>query len=529
MRSYQHHLQQLSGHAITATFRKPTFRSSAIFPVIHLPGITTRICYLGYWMIKRSIGQIHSVVTLRTSDGDILYRSNKLIEEPRAYRIEFSELLKKLDLEEHIEFLGSLEVEFFSAHDLVFPYPAVVVNYYGPGFSSVVHTSQRIFNDIEDRSSNLEVMVPEAGFTIYVTDDREPFFTFINGFEQVNEGTVKMLFYNHRQEVLEQELLIPELLPYQTTMIYPSHSLDLLGFLDGMPGTAKITFDVKWVFPRIIAGNYQKSLNAVSVTHTYYDCSGADSDSDYWDEAQTDSGYHGASLMIPLSILDERFTNVHLYPIYSPSEFELDVEIYSSNGTLLAAELQTRHLLSPGGRMEIIELKSICSRLGIVQEQAKGAKLIARPVQGSRLPARIKIGLDYGINAAALPCNICKNMEVWNPRLEQKKRSFHWAPVLADQADSVVWLVNSAPIIQYDKEAEVQLTFYREADTNTLIRHMYIAPNGTEYIRLSEDEELQIFFRGHIGWYTAISANPYLATYYLSESSSGVVGGDHDF
>jgi hypothetical protein len=271
MRHYQQYLQQLSNHTGKITLGKPTFRSSAIFPVFHLPGISTRICYLGYWMIKRSIQQIHSVVTLRSSEGETLYRSNVLIDEPKAYQIEVEDIIKQTGQDEWIEFLGSIEVEFFSAHDLVFPNPAVVVNYYGPSFSSVVHTSQRIFNDDEDRSSHLEIMVPESSFTIYADADREPFFAFINGFEQVNGGKVQMIFYNHKNEILTHEISIHELFPYQITLIHPSNSVDLVAFLEGQAGTATLSFDVKWISPRIVAGNYQHSLNAMSVTHTYDD------------------------------------------------------------------------------------------------------------------------------------------------------------------------------------------------------------------------------------------------------------------
>jgi hypothetical protein len=527
MRSYENHLQQLSGHAAQETLRKPTFRSSAIFPIFHLPGISTRICYLGYWMIKRSIKQIHTVVTLRSSEGEIIYRSSNLIEEPKAYRIEIADLLKQIGLDEWIEFLGSLEVEFFSVHDMVFPYPAVIVNYYGPTFSSVVHTSQRIFNDVEDRSSNLEVMVPESGFTIYANEDREPFFAFINGYEQVNNCKLQMQFINHKKETLFHEIIIAELPAYQISLIHPSNSLDLITFLDGKAGTAKISFDVKWVFPRIIAGNYQHSINALSVTHTYYDCSEATLTSDYWREAEP--GYHAASLMIPVSTRDDCFTNVYLYPIYSPSEFELDVEVYSDQGILLGKAHKTQRIISPSGEIQAIKLKSICRELNIDPNQYLGAKIIASPMKGSKLPTRIKIGLDYGVNQSGLPCNICKNMEVFNPQLEQKKRSFHWAPVLADQEDSMVWLVNGTPIKNYTRAAEIELTFYREQDTLTMYRKLTVAANGVACIRLNEDLELLAFFGGQVGWYTAISANPYVTTYYLSQHSSGVVGGDHDF
>jgi hypothetical protein len=528
MRSDQQHLQQLSNHTGEVTLRKPTFRSSAIFPVFHLPGISTRICYLGYWMIKRSIQQIHSVVTLRSSEGETLYRTNGLIDEPKAYQIEVEDILKQIGQDEWIEFLGSIEVEFFSAHDLLFPIPAVVVNYYGPTFSSVVHTSQRIFNDDEDRSAHLEIMIPESSFTIYADADREPFFAFINGFEQVNGGKVQMIFNNHKNEILTHEMSIHELFPYQITLIHPSNSVDLVTFLDGQAGTATISFDVKWIFPRIVAGIYQHSLHAMSVTHTYDECSEAKLSRDYWHAVEP--SYHEESLMIPVSVQLDTFTNINLYPIYAPSDFALDIEIYSEDGVILGKAIDVKHnIQSPDTEIRTIELKAICASLSIDLDQKLGAKLIAIPVRGSKLPAQIKIGLVYGLNPNGLSCSISKNMDIFNPLLKCKSRSFHWAPVLADQEDSLVWLVNGSPQHKYTRTADIEMTFYREQDTHTIKRNFTLSPNGVACIRLSEDLELLAFFGGQVGWYTAISPNPYVTSYYLCENSSGVVGGDHDF
>lgn len=93
----------------------------------------------------------------------------------------------------------------------------------------------------------------------------------------------------------------------------------------------------------------------------------------------------------------------------------------------------------------------------------------------------------------------------------------------------MVWFVNGTPIKNYTRTADVTLTFYREQDTLTLERNLTLAANGVACVRLNEDLELLAFFGGQVGWYTAISPNPYVNSYYLSMNSSGVVGGDHDF
>jgi hypothetical protein len=532
MRSYFSHLQTASTATVEAAVprgvaRKPVFRSSAIFPVFHLPEIRTRIAFLGYWLVKRGIPEVHAVVTLRNAQGKALHRHTRLITETRAFRIEVADLLAETGVVSGSEFVGSLEIEFYAARDLVYPYPAVVVQYYGPEFGTIVHSAQRVFNDGEDRDTNLETSVPEAGFNIYADNDREPFFAFVNGCDEVRGGQVEMKFFNARGETLAHTIPVSVLSPYQTTVVYPDRHVDLQAFLGGQPGTAQIRFDVSWVFPRIIAGNVQRSRQGLSVTHTYYDTSANSGSEHYWPDAP--EGWLPASLYVPVSVTEDRYTNINFYPIYSPAELEFDIAFYREDGSLIGTAGGI-HRISPIRRgLRTIALKPLAAQLGADLQRPLGANLIARPVRGSRLPTRLKIGLDYGRGNEALPCNICKTMDVCNPALEHKQRSFHWAPVPSDQQDAVIWIVNSAPMNPYTRNAHVALTFYREQDTAVLTRELTIGPNGLAEIRLSEHPGLRSFFRGTMGWYTCVSSNPYVKTYYISESRSGIIGGDHDF
>lgn len=510
-----------------AVMRKPVFRSSAIFPIFHLAEIRTRIAFLGYWMIKRGVPEIQAVVTLRTAQGKTLNRKTERITEAKAYRYEAADLLAESGIGADGEFIGSLEIEFFAARDLVFPYPAVVVQYYGPAFGTIVHTAQRVFNDAEDRDANLESMVPEAGFNIYADDDREPFFAFVNGCDEVRGGEVEMKFFNARGETQAHTIPVSMLAPYQTMIVYPDRHMDLQSFLGGEPGTAQIRFDVSWVFPRIVAGNMQRSRQGLSVTHTYYDTSGSSGSEHYWRE--TPDGWLPASLYVPVSAAGERYTNINFYPIYSPAELEIDLALYREDGSLIGT-VSGIHRIAPVQRsLRTIALKPLAEQLGADTSRPIGANLIARPIRGSRLPARLKLGLDYGRGNAALPCNICKTMDVCNLALEHKNRSFHWAPVPVEQEDAAIWIVNSAPMNPYTRAATVEMTFYREQDTAVLTREIALQPNGLAEIRLSAHPELQTFFQGRMGWYTCVSSNPYVKSYYVSESRSGIVGGDHDF
>lgn len=527
MRSYYAHLENAMNISKGPISPKPVFRSSAIFPMINLPGITSRVIFMGYWILKRNIKQIACVTTLRSEIGTILYRSHFLIQEAKTFRFELKEQLALAGLSSEISFIGSLEIEFFSTEHLVFPFPALVINYYGDHFNTVVHTAQRIYNDFEDMLNNSQTQVPESGFNIYADDDREPFFAFINGAEEVKNAFIKMEFYNHLQEVLYHEMNLGTMHPYQTKIVYPAQEVNLKDFLNGKVGAAKIYFKLNWIFPRLVVGNIQHSLPALTITHSYYDCSQAKSESDYW--RPSESQWYPASLMVPLLIQKTHYTNIYFYPIYSPSQFIVDIEIYQSNGQMIGKKENLLCLDSPFKNYQVISFKSLCQELAIPEQPYLAARIIARTKENQRIPARIKIALDIGQKEETMPCNICTNLQPFNPALETKPKSFRWAPFLADQKNATIWLMNSSPHTHYEKTAEIQLTFFREKDSETLKRTITLAPHGFQVIKLSEEEELQQFFENHIGWFTATTSNPYTTTYYFTEHPSGVVGGDHGF
>jgi|694.fasta_scaffold00765_11 hypothetical protein len=527
MRSYYEHLETAAGVHKTAVLPHPTVRSSAIFPVLNQPDISTRLLFMGYWILKRHIHEILAVINLRSSTGELLGRQVFTINQAKTYRIELKEQLALAGFSSDTPFMGSLEIEFFSTVNLVFPYPAVVVNYYGPKFSTVVHTAQRVYNDFEDLARNSQTAVPESGFNIYADEEREPFIALINGTESVEDAPISVEFFNCYNQTMQGKFWPGKLHPYETRFFYPAREFKLKEFLNGQPGAAKIHFQVNWIFPRLVVGNIQHNLPAVTITHTYYDTSRAKQESDYW--RPTEERWHPASLMVPAVIKNNHFTNIYFYPIYSPSAFAIDLELYTEDGKLAGKEENALVLEAPFQSLYRIEIKPLAQQFGLNPDLSYGARLIARTLKSSRLPARIKIGLDIGADPSQMPCNICTNLQPFNPQLESKPTAFRWGPVLTDQPEAVLWIMNSAPHVHYTRASEVEVTFYREEDTETRKQKINLPPHGFVAIYPNQDSDLQDFFHGKIGWFTAIASNPYTSTYYFTENLSGIVGGDHGF
>ncbi|MBA3604357.1 MAG: hypothetical protein H0W50_12150 [Parachlamydiaceae bacterium] len=477
-------------------------------------------------MLKRNIDKIAAFTSLRDKDGTILVRQLITLTEAKSYRIEVSELLIQAGRSLDASFVGSIEVEFFAASNLVFAFPATVINYYGEDFSSFVHTAQRVYNDFEDMQKNSQTDVPESGFNIHVDDNNEPFISLVNGPEAQEDSKIELQLFNSNGDVLEYTKSLGRLAPYQTTFLYPARELDLEVFLQHQVGACKAKFNLRWIFPRLLVGNRQKKPSAFVITHSYYDCSTAIADSNYWRPSEPD--WNPASLMIPVKLEGSHFTNIYFYPIYSPSKLAVDIEIYSKEGKLLITTENVLLIVSPAQGHAVVQMREIAENAKLLPADAFAAKVIVRPVGESLLPARVKIALDIG-DGRGLPCNICMNLQPFNPPLALKTHSFKWLPLLSDKPGATVWLMNSSPQKNFTQTATLELTFFREKDNAVLKRKSELAPNGFMVITPDDDTELNEFLEESIGWITIISSNAYLTTYYFSNNPSGIVGGDHGF
>ena len=135
MKSYSQHLKSTQEFGEKQTIlKKPILRSSAIFPVVHNDNYSSSIHYLGYWLLKRNISEVTLLITLRDSDGNTLLRKSEYINDTKAFKINLQDLLTEINFDNNKNFLGSIETEFNTTRDMVFPYPALVLEYHNEDF-----------------------------------------------------------------------------------------------------------------------------------------------------------------------------------------------------------------------------------------------------------------------------------------------------------------------------------------------------------------------------------------------------------
>lgn len=512
MKSYEEHLKSLLDKTPSNLCQK----SSAIFPVFHSSNITTKLLFFNYWKVKRDIEHLMCRVFLRDSSGELIQKKWFYVEEIKAYEIDLFKWLGTT-----YPFSGSIEIQFSSPSNLVFPYPAVVVLYQGSSFSTFVHSAQRLYHDKKDEKTNRRKQIIESGFNIHASDQTFPFLTLINGKEAIKEKKIELTAYNQEQKILKKKLTI-SCAPLETLYLPLDKWPELIKHLEGQAGCLKGKLFDSHSFPRLIVGNYNKEQKAISVTHTYYDLSQNQAPTDYW--KAPDLNWHPLTLMLPLMEDSDHYTHIYFYPIYSKASFFIDVEIYNLQGQILLKK-ERFALIEPTKSFQYLSFEDLISSLNLSEPLT--VRLIAHSTSDESLPARLKIGYNIGKKSKGLSCNICTNFIPANPQLENKSQAFRWAPMMPSSHQGSIWVVNDSPKKEYSQPAHIKCTFYRKQDQKCLSFQKTIPPHGACLITHTENSKE--FFQDTIGWCTIKSDNPYITSYYFSKKGDLVIGGDHGF
>jgi len=509
-----------------ALTKKPILRSSGVFPAIHNDNYSTAIHFLGYWLLKRQIPEVTLTITLRNQSGEILLRKIEIINETKAFAINLKSLLQEINPNSKIDFIGSIETEFNTTRDMVFPYPALVLEYYNKEFNTCVHTLGRIYNDFEDLNENSTFKVPETGFDIHETDDLHSFLSFVNGSIHNQDGYIEYIITNSKSEKYQGNFHLGEINPFETKLFYFKDNIpDLSKILNGEFGSISLKHNFEGFYPRFLVGNIQETFPSVSFTHSYYDCTSCTNESDFWDRGNND--HYDSSAYIPIFGKDNQYTNLIIYPNFSSSDFTLKLDIHDENGNRVYENSDLLDIKNSNTKLLKINFNKFLNNLDSSSDSNFAARVITN-FKNNKIPTRIKFGLDVGIDGlkSKLPCNICFNTNMGNPLLENKPGSFHWAPMFHDR-NTILTLGNFSTLKNYQKDANIELNFYRIEDSSHSSKKLLLKPSSEQRISIN-DYELNDFIKTE-GWVTIKADNPYIEGYYFNIHSSGSVSGDHFF
>lgn len=93
-----------------------------------------------------------------------------------------------------------------------------------------------------------------------------------------------------------------------------------------------------------------------------------------------------------------------------------------------------------------------------------------------------------------LPTNVCSASQLVNAAMLTKPGTFKWSPIL-DGMLSVVVILDGSPLKEYATPANLQLIFYRESDSQTLVRTAQLPAFGQLRLNTATDSQLVNFLQ----------------------------------
>lgn len=524
MKKYKDHLtSRKSFGELQNNLKKPVFKGSAAFPCIVNNEINTNILYMGYWLAKNNIDKVTIVYTLREIDGTTLDISTQLVDFEKSKNIDVKKLLQKINYNGD-EFYGSIELEVISIVDLVFPYPAFVLNYSSDKFSSMVHSSARIYNDIEDTIENNHITVPETGFDIIHSEGFLPFVSFVNGPFEIENEKITLEFTNANNEKFSKIITLENINKYQSVRIILIDEKEKQ-FFNNDKGSVSITHNLKGFFPRFLVGNINENENILSLTHTYYNTNDHNDDDSYWNNPDKEK-YYDSVISLPFFFKDGAYSEIAIYPIFAKCECVFDFELYDSNGNMVY-EYQNIHTIENNNQiLKYINFNKYVPNEILNDDEQYFIKIIFK---SEKIPARMKFGYNFGkISGIDVPSNVCFNAVVCNDKLINKNGTFKWSPIV-NLHKSYMVIANFNFLKQKFKEANCVIKVYKETSDETYEFNVTIPNNGCKTFIAQEIPEIKKFMGDEKCWFTVKSDNPFISSWYFEEMPNGFIGGDHSF
>ncbi len=524
MKSYQNHLKDTKsfGEKLNVSY-KPTMRSSAVFPLIVKKNkIDSIYTFMGYWLRKRNITVVTALLTVRDSNGRKIALKNYEINSTRSFVFRGSHLIKDI-VKKSDDFKGSLEIEIFSAVDMVFPFPAITFAFEGINGLTFVHTCGRIYNDLDDMEANEDIAVPETGFDVLMKKNFQPFFSFINGPIEIKSLPYELEFIDEFGKTQTYRRKLKHIPPFGLAWINIFKDEKEKKKFKGEKLTVKIKHKFKGFFPRFVAGNVYNNFSDISLTHTYYDTSLDKTKSAVYKNPDKEK-YFDSVISMPF---DKNFEKVELaiYPNFVKSKCVLSFELFNQKGILLSSS--DKKITIADGKNKLMYVPLIDLFKPFKNEISSGMIRVIIDGKGT-VPTRIKFGLNISnsVNGVSLPSNICFNAKVPNEKIVKKTGTFKWCTMF-DGLNQKIYLHNTSFVKNGAGKAEINLEICRESDDEKLKWKINLEQNGSAELVSDKNIEIRDFLNGDIGWLSAQCSNPFITGYYITDFNKGVIGADH--
>ena len=472
-------------------------RSSLLVP--ELPGATAEISFLNHFLLKRGHREVACRITAVDPTGEAIESRLVTVSEPRVYAMT---LTGSFGMD-----VATYHVEFFSARNLVMPFPAVMVNHRGPDFLNTVHAYNRVLNDVFEHDAINATSVAEAAIDVVVGDDIDTFLVFAAGPIACDGELMLELGTLDRKETA----VVPVRAPRFTHQMISLRSV-FPHVKAGAPHVLKVRQPRQLLFyGRLLAGQ-RTTGGAFSANHSYYDNS---SFPEYWPDRRCSSRTY--------PYFSSFESSVRMYPIMSPGRLVLTLELHGRRGESLASA-PLGELASPGGGALEASVGAIARSAGIPDDEVVAFTLSA---DGPKIPTRVNHQLVNHSGSLASSINV--SLDNPNVFVSDGREGLTWGQLPAGRLlDSRLGLVTKTPT---GEPADVECTIYGERGEIGRVSRRLVP--GAAVVLTAEDvggrEELEAATPRYL-WFMARSRRPDVSAFVLTRHrQSGCCTGDHTF
>ena len=462
-------------------------RSSLLIPIIN--NHDSIISFLNHFLIKRNNKAVSIKLSAYGIDGNLKDTYYEEISEKRVYEFNLSKMFS------NINDLKSFQAEFFSSKNLFIPFPAVIVQHKSKNSKNIIHSYNRILNDVnEDMKINSNINY-ESSFEAIKTQDSCTCFIFHTGQEKI-KGRIKIeIFEDSKKKVFYENVNLP------------AFSSKLYSLKKYLKTKNKFYFcrvlqpKQKMFFGRILVGSFSNKHEFFTANHSYYDSSNANENFNNSESYRQYPYFHN-------------FQNIiKFYPINGRSNLSVYIKVGNK-------EYYAGDIISPSSDHLNVNVNMLFNKHKIKSDTytviAKSTKKIPTRVNHQLIIGKFKSNFNSSINVSLL------NDEIYKPN---NKKSYIWGMTQTDDKYETILNILGK---QSQDESTFKLSIY-SIDGLILSKKVTMQASSVFTIDNSfcKKNNLQ---KNKTLWYSVESNEQNLQAFtVLSNKFSSVSSGEHNF
>ena len=470
-------------------------RSSLNVP--NILGSQAWISFINHFLIKRGYKSVALKLSAIDKNGFLLDSMTIGIDKPKVYTFNLTGLFSKFKSKNYL-------VEFFSEKNLFIPFPAVIISHVGKDFCNVVHSYNRILNDVFENDQINKSQVSEAFIDLELNNNYDTFFNFSTGVIGLKNASL-FLNYENGSKTINKEIKIS----------LPRLSHKSFYISDIVPkkinrGIIKIKQPKQDLFyGRLLAGVINKKTKSFSANHSYYDST---SKKEYFSTPESYRTY---------PYFKDSINKIEMYPIFSPSQLSIQLKIFNKMGTFLSKKFK---IVSPSKKPLGINVNKIVESENL--KNVTAFSLVASSLN-KKIPSRVNHQIIYGElkDKNLIKCSI--NVSLYNKSnfMPKNKKGLTWGQFIShkDYENKIAFCFGSSEGIS----EKVSIDFY---NSNGLFKSITKKLNPKKSLIFNSNEIVKSSKNLKFNWFIAKSNRPDLTAYSINSNKlSGNFSGEHSF